>query len=399
MRRNVNFTETMQSDFWTNSSVFPSTREAALDRLVEFEKTASRYGRDRNHVVPGHQNVSRLSPAIRHRLITEAEVAKHILHRYAFSTVEKFLQEVYWRRYWKSWLALRPQVWTDYLRDLDALEVCEAAQKVMAGEGEVEIMNDFVHELVETGYLHNHARMWFAGYWIHAMGLPWQLGADFFYQHLLDADPASNTLSWRWVAGLQTRGKTYLARRANIEKFLHPDLLQGREGGLELLANHQRPRPSAFTRPEIQKPAYKLLEVDPSLVSGFWLHSDDLSVDPKCHEVFLSEDLLAVEVKAQWLREALDDVESRLTGHCVERAPITDLLAWAEKKKLDQIIAYRPEVGVLNDELAEIEKALKKANVRLVLLTREEDDEFQSLATAGFFGFWKKIESRIRAFK
>lgn len=203
----------MQSDFWTNSSAFPSTREAALDRLVDFEKTASRYGRDRNHVVPGHQNVSRLSPAIRHRLLTETEVAKHILHRYAFSTVEKFLQEVYWRRYWKSWLALRPQVWTDYLRDLDALEVCEAAQKVMAGEGEVEIMNDFAHELVETGYLHNHARMWFAGYWIHAMGLPWQLGADFFYRHLLDADPASNTLSWRWVAGLQTRGKTYLARR------------------------------------------------------------------------------------------------------------------------------------------------------------------------------------------
>ena len=399
MRRNVNFTETMQSDFWTNSSVFPSTREAALDRLVEFEKTASRYGRDRNHVVPGHQNVSRLSPAIRHRLITETEVAKHILHRYAFSTVEKFLQEVYWRRYWKSWLALRPQVWTDYLRDLDALEVCEVAQKVMAGEGEVEIMNDFAHELVETGYLHNHARMWFAGYWIHAMGLPWQLGADFFYQHLLDADPASNTLSWRWVAGLQTRGKTYLARRANIEKFLHPDLLQGKEGGLELLANHQDLRPSTFIRPEIKKPVDNLLEVDPSLVSGFWLHSDDLGVDPKCHEVFLSEDLPASEVRAQWLSEALDDVESRLTGHCVERAPISGLLAWAEKKKLAQIIAYRPEIGVLNDQLAEIEKALEKANVRLVLLTRVEDDAFRSLATAGFFGFWKKIESRIKSFK
>lgn len=370
-----------------------------MDRLVEFEKTASRYGRDRNHVVPGHQNVSRLSPAIRHRLLTETEVAKHILHRYAFSTVEKFLQEVYWRRYWKSWLALRPQVWTDYLRDLDALEVCEAAQKVMAGEGEVEIMNDFAHELVETGYLHNHARMWFAGYWIHAMGLPWQLGADFFYRHLLDADPASNTLSWRWVAGLQTRGKTYLARRSNIEKFLHPDLLQGREGGLELLANHQGLNPSAFIRPEIKEPAYKHLAVDPSLVSGFWLHSDDLSVDPKCHEVFLSEDLPASEVKAQWLREALDDVESRLTGHCVERAPITGLLAWAEKKKLAQIIAYRPEIGVLNDQLIEIEKALEKANIRLVLLSRGEDDEFQSLATAGFFGFWKKIESQIRALK
>jgi len=219
----------MQTDFWQNSGVdFPATRAEALARLSEFEKKASRYSRERNYVVPGHLNVSRLSPAIRHRLVTEEEVAKYILHRYAFSTVEKFLQEVYWRRYWKSWLSLRPQVWNDYLTKLGAL-----TQGTI--EGPVEIMNDFARELIETGYLHNHARMWFAGYWVHTLKRPWELGADFFYQHLLDADPASNTLSWRWVAGLQTVGKSYLARRSNLEKYLHPDLLK--TGGLEHLEN------------------------------------------------------------------------------------------------------------------------------------------------------------------
>ena len=61
--------------------------------------------------------------------------------------------------------------------------------------------------------------MWFASIWIHYFGLPWQLGAQLFYNHLLDADIASNTLSWRWVAGLQTSGKKYIANRENIMKF------------------------------------------------------------------------------------------------------------------------------------------------------------------------------------
>jgi len=59
--------------------------------------------------------------------------------------------------------------------------------------------------------------MWFASIWIFTLELPWQLGADFFLRQLLDGDPASNTLSWRWVAGLQTVGKTSLATTQNIE--------------------------------------------------------------------------------------------------------------------------------------------------------------------------------------
>ncbi len=65
----------------------------------------------------------------------------------------------------------------------------------------------WARELLDVGYLHNPARMWFASLWIFTLELPWALGADFFLRHLLDGDPASNTLSWRWVGGLQTPGK------------------------------------------------------------------------------------------------------------------------------------------------------------------------------------------------
>ena len=92
-------------------------------------------------------------------------------------------------------------------------------RKFAKGMGPVAVMNGFARELVETGYLHNHSRMWFAGYWVHVARLPWQLGAKFFQDHLLDFDPASNTLSWRWVAGLQTPGKTYLPRRYKYRKI------------------------------------------------------------------------------------------------------------------------------------------------------------------------------------
>jgi deoxyribodipyrimidine photo-lyase len=84
-------------------------------------------------------------------------------------------------------------------------------ERAVNGQTGLTCFESWVTELVETGYLHNHARMWFASIWILTLGLPWRLGAVFLYRHLLDGDAASNTLGWRWVAGLQTRGKPYPA--------------------------------------------------------------------------------------------------------------------------------------------------------------------------------------------
>ena len=235
----------------THDMVIPSSRAATLVRLDAFLPIAAHYARDRNHVIPGHSFVSRLSAAIRHRLISEAEVVSAIVRVHSFRRVEKLIQEVYWRRYWKSWLSLRPEVWRDFLRELDVIGENPAVRRIEESQTGNRMMDYFANELVTTGHLHIHARRWFAAWWVHEARLPWQSGAAFFFRHLLDGDPASNTLSWRWVAGLQTPGKTHLARRFNLEKYLAPDLRDSLSDGLTAFENQQALEPHTRAKPSV----------------------------------------------------------------------------------------------------------------------------------------------------
>ena len=156
-------------------------------------------------------------------MINEKEVIIKSLDKFSFSKNEKFIQEVLWRTYWKGWMELRSGVWDDYLIDLKKIkqEFKNNRDYLNAIEGntKIECFNEWVNELKTYNYLHNHTRMWFASIWIFTLELPWQLGAELFMQHLYDGDTASNTLGWRWVAGIQTQGKHYLASEWNIKKF------------------------------------------------------------------------------------------------------------------------------------------------------------------------------------
>ena len=201
---------------------FETTRQGALNKLDHFiENEIANYNFKRNFDLgpKKRENVSCLSPYITHRLINEYETVKTVLKKYPYQKVEKYIQEVFWRVYWKGWLELRPKVWTDFVEDLKIIEDDEKLDQAKNGETEIDCFNDWVKELKEFNYLHNHTRMWFASIWIFTLKLPWQKGAEFFLRHLYDGDAASNTLGWRWVAGIQTKGKNYVAQSWNIEKF------------------------------------------------------------------------------------------------------------------------------------------------------------------------------------
>ena len=209
---------------------FPATRAAGVDRLHAFTPRMGRaYAAGRNtDLGPDAQTAtSALSPYLRRRMVTEAEAVEAALAAHGPAGAEKYVQEVFWRSYFKGHLETRPSLWTRYQamiqQDRNRLATASGLRRVyqdaLEGRTGIECFDDWARELVATNWLHNHTRMWFASIWVFTLRLPWALGADFFQRHLVDGDPASNTLSWRWVAGLHTRGKPYVARAENIQRY------------------------------------------------------------------------------------------------------------------------------------------------------------------------------------
>ncbi len=390
---------------------FPPTRLEALARLSDFAPKSGRdYAAKRNYDLPdqGHPHVSRLSPYLRHRLLTEEEVIQAILGRYSLGTAEKFVQEVCWRTYWKGWLELRPGVWADYANSLNALQVDPQVAAAETGETDIDAFNAWARELVETGYLHNHARMWFASIWIFTLGLPWQAGADFFMRHLLDGDPASNTLSWRWVAGLQTHGKHYIARSSNISKYT-----EGRHNP-EWRLNTQADPLSGPPHPE-RRPLRDVGEVKAGLRTGVLLHEDDLSpgylldvlpTAPVACAALLSPSRRSPRTVSEkviaFVDAAAKDALERWQGRLGTRGPVThsvgEIVEWVKSEGLEQVVAPFAPVGPAASTLRSLRKRLGADGISLVECRRAWDSAAWPHATHGFFRFKKAIPELVADF-
>jgi deoxyribodipyrimidine photo-lyase len=383
---------------------FTPTRSAALSRLNDFVPRAGRIyadGRNADHGPDARANVSMLSPYVRHRLITEEEIVAAALARHSGAVAEKFVQEVLWRTYWKGWLDMRPDVWTRFVSERDAATTNKYVAAAEAGTTGIDGFDDWARELTETGYLHNHARMWFASIWIFTLKLPWTLGADFFLRHLVDADPASNTLSWRWVAGLQTAGKTYLASADNIARYTG-----GRFSpkGLAREAVALSEAPIAKATPIAALPA-----VDPRtpallLISGEDLHPESLFARDMAVRAVLAAPVVAGwpwgDKAAAFVTAATDDARERAGKYfnCKTTTATIDAdaviaAAHAARAKVI-IIAYAP-VGPVADALLAIEPALAAAGLSIVRVRRDWDSAFWPHATKGFFPFKERIPALL----
>ncbi|GAC1313462.1 MAG: hypothetical protein NVSMB21_24680 [Vulcanimicrobiaceae bacterium] len=393
-----------------------ATRAEALHRLETFLPHAGRdYASTRNYDrgPDDRTNVSKLSPYVRARALTEEELLRAVLARHAPSACEKFVQEVLWRTYWKGWLQSRPFVWTHYRRDLAAAayasldgERAAAFGDAIAGRTGNAAFDAWASELVTTGYLHNHARMWFASIWIFTLRLPWELGADFFMRHLYCGDPAANTLSWRWVAGLQTKGKTYLATRENIRRYTDGRLDPGPH-----LASEARP---------VDGPSYApgrlpdlVLALPPDVPSLLLLHDDDTGVETLdlagldvrgsvalCAVSGRSPRTMAEQVVA-FARDALDDALARAPHgdpHTIvdadDVAAAADAIAVrAAACGATRVVAPFAPVGPNADALDALRAPLRERGLALEFLGRRYDATVWPYATRGFFHLKDKIPS------
>ncbi len=384
-------------------------RSAALRRLSEFVPKAGNYGRTRNtdYGPEGEQGVSMLSPYLSNRLLSEAEVLEATLERYAPSTIDKYVQEVCWRSYWKGWLEMRPQLWQDYRDDvvrlnLRRLEDPEFALRLEAaeeGRTGLDGFDSWVRELREQGWLHNHTRMWFASIWVFTLELPWQLGAEFFRQQLLDADAASNTLSWRWVAGLHTQGKHYLARSLNIFKYT-----DGRFSMRGKLREHAQPMQEerSYERQPLPSADVAL----PEAAFLLWLHPDDYGSGLE-HLPLAEADRIAVGMP-RWMlaEEGLSEQAIQFQAHCSEdvcvrieldygvRAEnvfnhsIESLTLWSQQLELQHLVAPFLPQGWVRDRMYPCWGSL---GFEAHYLLREWDRLFWPHARAGFFQLKKRI--------
>ena len=372
--------------------IFKTTREQALQDLENYiNKDIVNYSTQRNFDFgpSKRNNVSCLSPYISHRLITEYEVAKKVLSKFPYQKVEKYIQEIFWRVYWKGWLELRPQVWTDFIEDLKGIEEDKNYQIAVSGKTEIQCFNDWVNELKENNYLHNHTRMWFASIWIFTLNLPWQKGAEFFMKYLYDGDAASNTLSWRWVAGLQTKGKHYVAQGWNIAKFTNNKYK-------DINLNED-------ATPLIDKREYKLssLEINKEDLESKTLifFESELNIETlnlkdyqNIYCIFLSNEKRKIkfdEKVINFKKKIIEDQANRFSNIKLIDEINFDKLT-NEIKDLDVIY---PSIG---ENLSFLKSIKKKKNLNYNFIVREGDEFCWQFSNKGYFNFKSNIPKIIQ---
>jgi deoxyribodipyrimidine photo-lyase len=376
---------------------FNPSRAEALNHLNNFiENNLSEYSKLRNFDFgpTNRSNISCLSPYITHGVINELEVINKSLKKLPFAKVEKFIQEVLWRVYWKGWLELRPNVWTDFLIELKEVKKefnnNQNYLNAIKGKTNIDCFNQWVIELRENNYLHNHTRMWFASIWIFTLELPWQLGAEFFMQHLYDGDAASNTLGWRWVAGIQTQGKHYLASEWNIKKFSN-----NRFQNIKLNENAP-PKVSEKSYPLIKQQFNnsKIIEEKNLLIFENNLAFEVSNFkENKFEKIYLISNInknRSIELDEKLIKfksELIKDQKKRLEDKSIN----CEIIDISEIKNINDCYGLYPSVGENLDYL-------KLNNVKINFLYRDLDQLAWQYCNKGFFNFKNYIPKIISAF-
>jgi len=373
---------------------FEISREGALKQLDVFiNSELANYSFKRNFDLgpKDKSNVSCLSPYISHRLITEYEVAKIVLAKFPYQKVEKYIQEIFWRVYWKGWLELRPQVWTDFIEDLKGLKEDDNYKKAINGETEIECFNDWVKELKENNYLHNHTRMWFASIWIFTLNLPWQKGAEFFMKHLFDGDAASNTLSWRWVAGLQTKGKHYVAQSWNISKFTN-----NKYKNVKLNEN---------ALPLTDKREYKLSPLnfisEDNSNEDLLVFENELSLENKNLKKYKNIYLVLLSNKARKinLEQKVLDYKSKIIDDQKKRFKDLQIIDELKFQTLtDEIKSFDVVHPSIGENYSYLNIMRKKQNLVLNFILSEEDKFSWQFSNKGYFNFKNNIPKILTSF-
>tara|TARA_X000001036_G_scaffold269949_1_gene250653 strand:+ start:529 stop:1737 length:1209 start_codon:yes stop_codon:yes gene_type:complete len=383
------------------------SRSGSFQLLDDFIKNKLKYYSQKRNFdlgISSKNYVSGLSPAVTRRTILIEEIISEISKYFQYRQVEKFIDELCWRVYWKGWLEYHPIVWDKYL---DQLSICENQisdlknyQNAISANTGIDCFDCWVKDLINYGYLHNHTRMWFASIWIYYLELPWQLGAQLFYKYLIDADAASNTLSWRWVAGLQTKGKTYVTSQYNIDKFT---VGRFRFPKNFTLSSKEVPKFHKYYPKDFFK---KNIDINGKKV-GQLIYEEDLSLklvkkgiptafQKKKHNV-LNQSSLPVDLTNRSLNDTLERFKIEFKNNFILfdwNNPKT-LADWVKSNKIEVVRLTAPGVGPFKKLIPEIFENLE---VQVFYDYHQIDLALWKFSDKGFFKLKNKIKDVVRPF-
>ena len=378
------------------NTIFP-TNKADIYKNLDFfiENFLQNYASKRNFDLgPPHPNVSKLSPYIKRRFLSEKEILETIFPKYSLNLVDKFVQEIFWRTYWRGWLEFHPQVHSEFEKNIKQYEIPKKTG--------IKCFDHWTEELLDTGYLHNHARMWYASIWIFTLKRSWEEGAKFFSDYLIDWCPASNTLGWRWVAGLQTIGKNYIARSENIKTFTNNKFYPENQLNETSSSIHSKIDLNKHIISKIQYDEVNIKNLDKSNL-GLVLTNNDLSLHKlinkntdhfaKClfYMKRKSKSILVNNFEKDLFLNVLEDIPD-----CEFISSFDKLVIWAKSKKLRNLIVPFETVGneILNNE--DLQSRLKSQNINCIFFLRNWDKRAFPYTKKGFFPFKKKIPELLR---
>ena len=358
--------------------------------------------------------MTRLSPYLRHGVLDLAEVRDAVLARdRPQREIWKFVQELAWRDYWRRvYGVLGDRVWDDIepyatgVRDY----AHELPPDIASATTGLACIDAFTGDLLDTGYVHNHARMYFASYVVHHRRVRWQAGARLYLAHLLDADPSSNNLSWQWVAS--TFGaRAYIFNRENLERYTEGVYCRRcplAAGGCPFDADYRTLDARLFTKAPREKHAAPAdLAVPPDervRASGdgpaiVWVHPDALNDDGVARRAAPPAPVIAAGFDAMQARDGwspqhrafVDDslAEMRVDARASGADDAAAIVAFARTSNAQRVITTASPDPLVRAIIAEVAAALP-----IVALDPPPFATLEKDVNLGRFSrYWKRVEA------
>lgn len=377
-----------------------SSRSSALTGWSDLAKTK------------GSLESAGLTAALRYRLFHEGEACESLLAEHKPATVEAQLKDLCVRTYWRGWSESRPQIYLSFLRscedDRRRFQGTQALAAALEGRTGLAAFDEWNREMLETGFLPQQARLWYASIWIFTLRLPWSLGAAHAAEHLIDADPAGQVLLWRWVAGLHLAPKPFVARAADISKW---------SKGRFDLTGHLNESPVALTGPALPPALFHDLPQEPSDVLGenfaLLVTPDDLCPEASSISGLKPKLILTTSFEnlnkacrfgpkvQEYVGEALADTKQRLEQHygCRVEAlnssedPGELIGQRLAAEGLSHLLYHQPATGPWHELLARV--TAKDVGLKYFPLRRPWDSRLWPSATRTQLDFHEAAKPRL----